>query len=86
MIIANYQGNANQNHNEGAWVAHQVKHPTLDLGSGHDLMVREIQPGAHLCTDSGEPAWDSFFPLSLSIYAPRHAYAHMRTLALYLSK
>ena len=22
-----------------AWVAQSVKHPTLDLGSGHDLMV-----------------------------------------------
>ena len=26
------------------WVAQSVKHPTLDLGSGHDLTVYEIKP------------------------------------------
>ena len=29
----------------GAWVAQSVKHPTLDLGSGHDLTVH----GFELC-------------------------------------
>ena len=48
-----------------AWVAQLVKHPTLDLGSGHDLMVFEIEPRVTLCADSAEPAWDSLsFPLS----------------------
>ena len=26
----------------GAWMAHSVKCPTLDFGSGHDLMVLEV--------------------------------------------
>ena len=37
----------------GAWVAQLVKHPTLDFGSGHNLMV---------LTDREEPAWDSVSP------------------------
>ena len=28
----------------GSWAAQSVRHPTLDLGSGHDLTVREIKP------------------------------------------
>ena len=35
------------NHNnlpQGAWVAQLVKHLTLDLSSGHDLMVGGIKP------------------------------------------
>ena len=27
----------------GTWEAQSVKHPSLDLGSGHDLTVREIE-------------------------------------------
>ena len=27
-----------------------------DLGSGHDLMVREFEPHVGLCADSSEPA------------------------------
>ena len=38
----------------GAWVAQSVEHPTLDFGSGHDLMVCEIKPFIGLCA---EPAW-----------------------------
>ena len=30
--------------NGGTWVAQWGKHSTLDLGSGHDLMVRVIEP------------------------------------------
>ena len=30
----------------GAWVAQSVKHPTLDLGSGHDLMVLRSRPAS----------------------------------------
>ena len=48
-------------------MAQSVKHSTFDLGSGHDLTVREIEPCTGLCTDSMEPAWDSFsLPPSLS--------------------
>ena len=31
----------------GAWVAQSVEHRTLDLGSGHDLAVRELEPRVH---------------------------------------
>ena len=60
----------------GVWVAQSAKHPTLDFGSGHDLIVREFEPHIRLCTDGAEPAWDS---LSLSLSAPP-------LLALSLSK
>ena len=30
----------------GAWVAQSVEHPTLDFGSGHDLMVHEFESPA----------------------------------------
>ena len=43
----------------GVWVAQPVKRLTLHLGSGGDLMVREIEPRVGLCADSLEPAWDS---------------------------
>ena len=29
---------------QGAWVAQSVKRPTLDFGSGHDLMVCGFEP------------------------------------------
>ena len=29
-------------------MAHSVEHPTPDFGSGHDLMVREIEPRVSL--------------------------------------
>ena len=45
----------------GAWVAQLVKCPTLASGSGHGLIVREIEPCVRLCADSVEPAWDSLF-------------------------
>ena len=50
----------------GAWVAQTVKHLTLALGSGHDLMVHEFEPFIGLCVGSVEPAWDSL-SLSLSL-------------------
>ena len=46
-------------------MAQSVKHLTLDLSSGHDLIVRGIEPHVGLCADSSEPAWDS-----LSLSAP----------------
>ena len=48
-------------------MAQQVKCPTLDLGSGHDLTVHELEPHVGLCADSAESAWNS---LSASLSAP----------------
>lgn len=45
----------------GAWVARSLKHLTLDLCSGHDLMV-EIEPHMGLHANSVEPAWDLLSP------------------------
>ena len=42
--------------------AQLVKRLTLDLGSGHDLTVCEIEPLVWFCTDSVEPACDSLSP------------------------
>ena len=49
----------------GTWVPQLVKYLTLDFGSGHELMVHEMESPIMLCTDSTEPAWD-FLSLSLS--------------------
>ena len=52
----------------GTWVAQSVEHPTVDLGSGHDLTVPESSPKScsGLCAYSWEPAWDSLsLPLSV---------------------
>ena len=46
----------------GAWVAQLGKYLTLDMGSGHNLKVLEIQACDGLCTDSAESVWDSLFP------------------------
>ena len=46
-------------------MAKSGKHPTLDVGSGRDLMVHEIEPHVGLCADGAEPAWVSL-PPSLS--------------------
>ena len=45
----------------GTWVAQSVKCPTPDFSSnsGHDLMVREMEPHIGLSADIMEPAWDS---------------------------
>ena len=50
----------------GTWEDPWVKRLTLDLSSGHDLIVHGIEPHVRLCTDSMEPAWDSL-SLSLSL-------------------
>ena len=39
-----------------------VEHLTLDLGSGHHLMICEFEPCMELCPDGMEPAWDSVSP------------------------
>ena len=56
-------------------MAQSVKRPTVDFGSGCDLMVREFKPCIRLRAGSVEPAWDSLSP-SFSAPPP---------LALYLS-
>ena len=48
--------------NWDAWVAPSIKHPTLDFGSDHDLMVCGIELHVRLCADSVELAWDSLSP------------------------
>ena len=53
----------------GTWVAQSLKHLTLDLSSGLDFAVREMNPCIGLCADSMEPAWDSPSP-SLSAPPP----------------
>ena len=50
-------------------MAQSVERPTLDFGSGHDLVVRKFEPYFGLSTDNAEPAWDSL-SLSLSASAP----------------
>ena len=47
----------------GTWVAQLAKCPTLNNGSGHNLMNREIELHIGLCTDRIEPAWDFLSPL-----------------------
>ena len=51
----------------------------LDLGSGHDLTVHEIEPHIRLCADGAEPAWNSLSP---SLSAPSML---VRSLSLSLS-
>ena len=48
-------------------MAQSVKRPTLDLGSGRDLMVCEFEPHIGLCADRVEPAWNSLSLLSLPL-------------------
>ena len=45
-------------------MAQSVKPVTLGLGSGHDIVVHEIEPRVRLCAGSKELAWDSFSSLS----------------------
>ena len=61
-------------------MAQSDDHPTLDFGSGHDLMAHEIQPRIELWADSTELAWVSLSP-SLSAL-PLLARAHMSSLSL----
>ena len=43
----------------GTWVAQSVKHRTLDLDSGHDLTVCELEPHIGFCAGSTKTTWDS---------------------------
>ena len=53
-------------------MAQLVKRPTLDFGSGHDLMVPGTEPHVGFCADSAEPAWDFFLSLFLSLKINKH--------------
>ena len=61
-----------------------VKCPTLDFGSGHYLMVGEIEPHVRLCADGVESVWDSLF-LSLCL-APTQAHPLFLSLSLKINK
>ena len=50
----------------GTWVALSVKRPTLDFGSGRDLLVHGIEPRAN----SAKSAWDFLSYPSLSASPP----------------
>ena len=43
-------------------MAKLVKCPTLDFGSGHDLVVLGMEPHVGFCADNAKPAWDSLSP------------------------
>ena len=50
-----------------------VKRLTVDLGSGHDLMIHEFKPHIGHCVNSMELAWDSpslSVPPLLALYLP----------------
>ena len=55
-----------------------------DFGSGHDLMVHGFEPCIGLCTDSGQPTWDSLSS-SLSAHPPLMLTSSL-SLTLSLSK
>ena len=64
-------------------MAQPVKSLTQDLGSGHDLTIREFEPHVWLCTGSAEPAWDSL-SLSLSLPLPAPPLLTLSSLSLSL--
>ena len=45
-------------------MAQSVKRLTLNLGTGHDLMIRVFKPCIRLYTDGAELDWDSVSLLS----------------------
>ena len=66
----------------GTWVAQSVKWPTLDFGSGHDLLVSGFGPGFGLCADSLEPG--VCFGFCVSLFLP-FLHSHSVSLSLSLS-
>ena len=68
----------------GSWVAQSVEQSTLDLGSGHTLVVPEIERHVRLCADSSEPAWNLSPFLSLCP-SPTRACSLSHSLALKIS-
>ena len=68
-------------------VAQSVKHPTLDFGSDHDLMVCELEPHIGLCIDSVEPAEDSLSPPLPCLFAHVLSLSHkMNKLKTHIKK
>ena len=67
----------------GAWVAHYVRHLTLDFSSGHGLTFSRFKPRIGLYIHSAEPAWD-FLSLPLSV-SPWLALSLSVSLSLSLS-
>ena len=58
-------------------MAQLVDHPSLDLGSGHDLMVHGFEHHVRVNTDSAEPTWDCLSPFlsaSLSLSLTQNKY------------
>ena len=49
----------------GTWVAPSVKHPALDFGSAHNLMVIEFEPHVGFC--AGVQSLHGILSLSLSL-------------------
>ena len=47
-------------------MAQSIERPTLDLGPGHDLMVRGIEPRVGLCAGVQSLPGILFLPLSAS--------------------
>ena len=80
MFFVSWLYETNIKHNRGTWVAHLVKCPTLDFGSGHHLMVHGFKPCLGLCADSVEAAWDSLSPSLCPCPSP--AYAHVCALSV----
>ena len=48
-------------------MAQSVERPTLVFGSGHDLIVCQLEPHFGLGADSIETAWDSLSPSQLAL-------------------
>ena len=61
-LLSSLKQNAALKDLRDALVAESVEHPTLDFGSGHDLMVCGTKPHIWLRADSSEPAWNSPSP------------------------
>ena len=57
-------------------MAQSVKHPTLDFGSGHDVMVCEFESYVRHCADSLESAWDSLSASPVLMVTVAHSFSH----------
>ena len=74
------------NYTRDTWVAHLVKHLTLDFGSGHDLMISRFMSSSSML-GSILTTWSLFGILSLSLsLCSSSAHTHALTLSLSLSK
>ena len=58
-----------------AWVARSVKFPTRDSGSGHDLMVHEMEPHIGICSALTARSLLGILSLPLSL-CPYHSSMH----------